>query len=121
MLKLVSTFQLLLRSFVVIKSNVFCTCLISALPRLKSEYEELRATLKNKQNALMTCAQHTEELVQQCASLESATEAQRAAFATQSALRDEEIAALRARLAEVTAHRHSRYQVLQDLHKECGN
>lgn len=74
-------------------------------------HEESRAT---------SLAQRTEELQVAEEKLKEATSLRRTAFETQLALREEELAGLAARHAELSAHRDVRYQALQYMHKQRG-
>jgi hypothetical protein len=74
--------------------------------------------LEETRRAQVLCAQQTEELKQQRASLDCAADARRTAFATQTALREEEIAALSSKYADTCSLRNARYQVLQDMQKQ---
>ena len=87
---------------------------------MEERLSELRTAQAHEEARATSLAQRTEELQLAEEKLKETTSLRRTAFETQLALREEELAGLAARHAELSAHRDARYQALQHMHKQCG-
>lgn len=90
---------------------------LPALPNLQAQRNALGARLQDTQVQHQRCIT---ELEQRKEALNSAAAARSAAFEAQRSLREEEMAALTARLPSACAARNERYQALQQLHNTHG-